>query len=470
MSRVVLVSNRLPISSRRIGGKRVIKRSTGGLVAGLAPVHDERDSLWMGALDSGNYPEALLKEQRLVAIELPKETARRHYEGYSNQVLWPLFHYLVEHVSFEGADFDAYQRVNERFAEAITEIAKPDDTIWVHDYHLMLLPSMLRKSLPKARIGFFLHIPFPSSEVFRILPRNEEILQGLLGADLIGLHTYDYGRHLVSSFRRILGVDFDDGWVRAYDGKCKVGVYPLGVDAAALSKQSRLPAVIKGMELLRKQTQDRKMILCVDRMDYTKGIPLRLRAYRRLLAMEPYWEKARRTLSFGGPSRSNIQSYKDLKGKSIVQLGEINGAFGEDGIVPIDYMYRSVSPEKLAALYYLADILWVTPLRDGMNLVAKEYVGHRCDASGVVVLSEFAGAASEMGEALQYNPWDIDGTARTLQQALHMEPKEAAPRMDALRKRIHANDVNHWANRFLNGLPRRLCASLTRVQRFQRED
>ncbi len=451
MGRLLLVSNRLPVQVRRIGRRVQVSPSAGGLVAGLGPVHRMGDGLWIGTL--GQQPSPALRQElraeRLVDVTLPKEAAARAYEGFSNQVLWPLFHYLIGQVAFDKQDFEAYREVNELFAEAVLAVARPDDSIWIHDYHLMLLPRLLREELPRAHIGFFLHIPFPSSEVFRILPRKSLILDGLLGADLVGVHTYDYARHLVTSFRRVLGIEFDDDLVAQGEDRCRIGVFPLGVDFQAITAAAAQPAVERRLERLRRQVHGRKVILGVDRMDYTKGLPLRLAAFRRLLELHPEWREHAMLMQLVVPSRSNIPSYRELKREFERLVGEINGQFSSGGLAPVHYMYRSVPPDELMAMYRLADVGLVTPVRDGMNLVAKEYVAARLDNTGVLVLSEFAGAASEMGEALQHNPWDTEGTAEILHRALTLERDEAHKRMSALRKRAEVHNVHRWVKRFL---------------------
>ena len=452
MGRLILVSNRLPISVKRVGNQKTIVKSSGGLVAGLGPIHEAGDGLWIGNFDGVKGLDAQLQAQRLVPVSIPKEDAERHYEGYSNQVLWPLCHYLLEHVEFDGPDYAAYARVNERFADAVAAQARPGDMIWVHDYHLMLLPQLLRQRLPGACIGFFLHIPFPSSEVFRILPRKEEILRGLLGANLIGLHTYDYARHLVSTLRRVLAVEFDDDCVIQSDGQCRIGVFPLGVDVAMHQELARAPAVERKVERLRKQMHGRKVILGVDRMDYTKGLPQRFAAFSELLRQQRHWREGAVLVQLAVPSRANIASYQHLKEDIDRRVGEINGTYQTAGTAPVHYLYRSVPADELAALYRLADVALVTPTRDGMNLVAKEYIASRSDDSGVLVLSEFAGAAAEMGEALLVNPYDIEGTAAALDRALNMSPEETRLRMAALRKRVAANTVHHWVARFIKAL------------------
>ncbi|MEL6758796.1 MAG: bifunctional alpha,alpha-trehalose-phosphate synthase (UDP-forming)/trehalose-phosphatase [Myxococcota bacterium] len=453
MSRLLLVSNRLPVALQSTDTGVRLVRSSGGLVAGLGPVHDSRGGQWIGTLglEADTEISEQLREQRLQVVIADPEDIRRHYEGYSNGVLWPLFHYLLETVDYDSEDFAAYQRVNECFADAVAKQYRAGDQIWVHDYQLLLLPRMLRERIPDATIGFFLHIPFPSSEVFRLLPRNDAILRGLLGANLIGVHTYDYGRHLVSSFSRVLGVDFDEDW-SSRESVTRVGVYPLGVDVEAFQERSRKADVQTRVAEIGRDTRDRTLILGVDRMDYTKGLPLRLRAFSEFLTRRPDLARRLSYLQLAVPSRETVQSYIDLKEEVDRLVGSINGRFGAAGHSPINYLYRSVGPDELVAMYRAAGVMWVTPIRDGMNLVAKEYVASRIADDGVLVLSEFAGAAAEMGEALLHNPWDIEGTAEVLERAIEMRSEERARRMRTLRTRVARNDIHRWVNRYLEAL------------------
>lgn len=456
MARLILVSNRLPVSLRRsAGGQPELIQSSGGLVAGLGPVHQSRKGVWIGTLglDEDHRLASMLEQRRLVNVEADPDDLRRHYEGYSNGVLWPLFHYLLENVEYDTEDFAAYERVNGVFAEHVAEHYEPGDHIWVHDYHLLLLPQMLRERLPEAAIGFFLHIPFPSSEVFRLLPRNEAILRGLLGANLIGVHTYDYGRHLVSSFGRVLGVDFDEDWL-SRQSVTRVGVFPLGVDVDALRRRGGSSEVGRRVQELRRETGGRTLILGVDRMDYTKGLPLRLRALEFLLSKRSDLATRLSYLQLSVPSRETVQSYIELKEEVDRLIGSINGRFATAGHSPVHYLYRSVRPDELVAMYLAADVMLVTPIRDGMNLVAKEYVASRNDDDGVLVLSEFAGAAAEMGEALLHNPWDIEGTAAVLEEAIELDQEGQARRMRMLRRRVARNDIHRWVDRYLSALER----------------
>lgn len=456
MSRLIFVSNRLPYTIRRHGSEFTLTRSSGGLVSGIGPIHESQDSLWIGNLggDVEGLRGAELERQRLVPVTLPRDKARRHYEGFSNGVLWPLFHYFLESMEFDPEDFGAYQFVNERFADVVAERARPGDRVWIHDYQLMLLPSMLRQRVPNARIGFFLHIPFPSSEVFRVLPVAEAILKGLLGSDLIGLHTYDYARHLATAYRRILGKQMDHETIDSEEGRTLVRAFPLGIDMERYSELAMSPQVDRRLMNWKRRVRGRKVVLGVDRLDYSKGIPIRLQVYRRLLTTRPHWRRDVMFIQLAVPTRSGIPHYRRLKQDVERRVGEINGEFGELGQVPIHYMYRSIPPEELAALYRLADVAVVTPLRDGMNLVAKEYIASRNDSSGVLVLSEFAGAASELGEALVVNTWDIDGSVRVLDRALQMDPEEQSRRMSALRRRVAGYTAQRWARSYIEALDR----------------
>ncbi len=454
MGRLILVSNRLPFTARRQGGETVLTRSSGGLVAGLGPVHEAKDSLWIGnpGGEIGGLKRDALRKNRIVPVAISRDRARRHYEGFSNGVLWPLFHYFLESVKYDPDDFEAYRDVNRQFAEVVAQHARPGDRIWIHDYHLMLMPTMIRQLRPDVTIGFFLHIPVPSSEVFRVLPVAEIILEGLLGADLIGLHTYDYVRHLTTAYRRFLGRPFDLDSVERDGGRCHVRAYPLGVDAEGFVERAGSPEAERRLSTWRKRVAGRKVLLGVDRLDYSKGIPLRLEAWRRLLSRTPAWRKQAVFLQLAVPSRGTIDQYRHLKAQVEQQVGEINGEFSDMGTMPVHYMHRSVPPDELVALYRLADVAVVTPLRDGMNLVAKEFIASRTDEDGVLVLSEFAGAASELGEALVVNPWDLEGTARALDRALRMDPDERHRRMSSLRGRVLAYDARHWAQSFLDDL------------------
>jgi trehalose 6-phosphate synthase/phosphatase len=448
MRRLLLVSNRLPFTWQEHEGRNRLVPSAGGLVTALGALHAQGESVWVGMIgNSGARSE--LARHRLVNVRVRAATARSYYEGFANGTVWPLFHYLPGTSRFARDEYEAYRDVNQRFADVIAEQARPGDDLWVHDYHLMLLPALLRERLPDARIGFFLHIPFPASDVFRILPVAEEVLRGLLGADVIGLHTYDYARHLATALRRFLGVDVDASGTTRGERPCRLGVFPLGVDADHWASRALSPEVSARVDASRAQASGRKVLLGIDRLDYTKGLLRRLEAYQRLLEREPHWREHSQLIQVVVPSRASVEGYAQLKRELERLVGEINGAFASERNTPVRYLYRAVDPDELTALYRLADVAMVTPLRDGMNLVAKEYVATRIDDSGVLLLSDLAGAAAELGEALIVNPWDVDGTADAIDLALRMDEDEQRHRMQALRRRVGARDSAAWAQGFL---------------------
>jgi len=461
MSRLLLVSNRLPMTVRVDERRHVaVTPSAGGLATGLARPHGEAEGLWIGwpgdvSRLSARQRAGLEKEfeqLRVVPVYLTAAEVHRYYEGFANGALWPLFHYLLDRIRLDRNDWLAYQKVNERFADIIASTARPDDRIWIHDYQLTLLPGLLRQRLPKAKIGFFLHIPFPSSEVFRILPERDAILRGLLGADLVGFHTFAYVRHFATSLLRILGVESDVDRVEHDGRQTRLGVFPMGVDAAAFAEMADASEGGRDMAALRRRADDQKVLLGIDRLDYTKGILQRLRALERLLERESAWRGRLRLIQVAVPSRTRVDAYQRFRREVDETIGRINGAFATADWVPIHYLYRSVPQKTVAGLYRNADIMLVTPLRDGMNLVAKEFVASRTDGDGVLILSEFAGAASDMGEAVIVNPYDIDGMAGAIRMALEMPEAERRSRMAPLRTRVIEHDVHHWVDDFLASL------------------
>jgi trehalose 6-phosphate synthase/phosphatase len=454
MNRLILVSNRLPVTILDDSSGQQVNRSSGGLISGLNPLHQQGDGLWIGypGTDPDKSTRTLLKEMRLETVDVPPSQYSGYYDGFSNSAIWPLFHYLLEYCDFDPTAFEAYKRVNERFAETVLAHAVDGDTIWVHDYHLMLVPSLLREALPGARIGFFLHSPFPASEVMRVMPQREEIMRGLLGADLIGVHTYDYADHLAQSFRRVLGLESRQGVVNFSGRSVQIEAHPLGVDVVSQRKAAFSAEAERFLTQYKRTLGDRQVILGVERLDYTKGIPNKLEAFKSLLDREPRWRESAVMIQVAVPTREVIGSYRDQKSEVERLVGEINGLYGRPGKMPVHYIYNSVSAAELGALYRLADVAFVSPIRDGLNLVAKEYVACRDDGGGVLVLSEFAGAASELGEALRVNPWDIEGTAAQLERALDMGFGERNERMGPMHRRVVENDVHRWVDRFMRSL------------------
>ena len=460
MARLLIVSNRLPITVRRGEGGLSVDQSTGGLATGMEASHAHLGGLWLGwpgdlgALSPRERDEVdgHLARLRLIPVPLTRDEVARYYEGYSSSILWPLFHYSVARLPRDVSGFDAYAAVNRRFADAVADNHQEGDLVWVHDYQLMLVPQLVRERIPGARIGFFLHVPFPSSEMFRLLPQRERILEGLLGADLVGFHTPTYVRHFASSVLRITGAVTDVDRIRWGRREVRVGAFPMGVDAAAFTALASSPEVIALAQAHR--LPGTQLLVGIDRLDYTKGIQRRLLAFRALLRAHPELRERVRLVQVAVPSRENVEAYRELRDEVDALVGRIHGQFATPSWSPIHYLHRALPPGDIAALYLAADALVVTPLRDGMNLVAKEFVAARQDGDGVLVLSEFAGAAAELSEALLVNPYDVERTAEALFRALTMGVEERRTRMAALRERVLARDVHWWARSFLTRLER----------------
>ncbi|MDP2310619.1 MAG: bifunctional alpha,alpha-trehalose-phosphate synthase (UDP-forming)/trehalose-phosphatase [Pseudomonadota bacterium] len=457
-NRVILVSNRLPVRVRASAGRVDLEQTVGGLATGLAGPHRERQGEWVGwpgdvaRLDATQRLELdeSLRARRLVPVQLTAAEVQRYYEGFSNGVLWPLLHSMPTRMPLECRDWDAYVGANERFADVVAERWRPGDLVWVHDYHLLLVPSLLRARLPSARIGVFLHVPFPASDVFRVLPRRAEILRGMLGADLIGFQTFSDQSNFLSAVLRALGVEADVDRLEVGGREVRVGAFPIGVDFAAFDTAGGDEAVDR--DLARSAGSAEALLLGVDRLDYTKGIPRRLLAFERLLERHPRWRKRVRLLQVSVPTREGVGAYRELRRQVDELVGRINGDWSTIGWVPIQQLHRSFDNAQLRALYRRARVMVVSPLRDGMNLVAKEFVASRKDERGVLVLSEFAGAAAELSEALPVNPHDVDAMADVLDAALSMPESEQTARMRAMRERLRATDIDSWSAGFLGAL------------------
>lgn len=460
MSRILIVANRLPATVRVSDDGAVdVVRSVGGVATGLKALHERGGGAWIGW--PGEAPKLRraareelarrFEEQRLVPLKLSEKEVRRFYEGFSNGVLWPLFHSQITRVPLDARDFDAYRAVNLKYAELTARHAAPGDLVWIHDYQLALMPALLRERAPDVKIGFFLHIPFPSSEIFRVLPWRDEILRGMLGADLVGFHTFSYLRHFAGSLLRRLDLGPDIDRVRHQDRDVRLGVFPMGVDAARFAALGADEEVAAQAAAFRRGGSER-ILLAIDRLDYTKGIRRRLLAFGRLLDRRPELRGKVRFIQVAVPSRSKVDEYAKFRREVDEMVGRINGAHSTPESAPVHYLHRAFDEKGLAALYRTADVCVVTPLRDGMNLVAKEFVATRVDDDGVLVLSEFAGAAAELGEALIVNPYDVDGSADALGRALDMPREERRARMSALRARVAAWDVERWSSAFISAL------------------
>jgi trehalose 6-phosphate synthase/phosphatase len=464
--RIVVVSNRLPFTVVQDGERIQFDESVGGVATGLralltssqSGLPHESEYLWVG------WPGSTIKDEvrdevrsRALAefssfpVFLSEQDVENFYQGFCNETIWPLFHYFPTYARFDEAYWEQYRKVNESFSVSLLDAIRPDDTVWIHDYHLMLLPHLLRKSLPKIRIGFFLHIPFPQFEIFRLLPGKwrRGILEGLLGADLIGFHTHDYGEYFVRCVQRILGCAHHIGQLTVGDRLVKVGTFPMGIDFKKFHDAANHADVQKEKEDLQKTLGDSRIILSVDRQDYSKGILHRLQGFEAMLETNPEWLGKVTLIMLVVPSRIGIADYEGMKKRIEELVGKINGRFGTISWTPIIYQYRSLPFQSLAAMYAMSHIALVTPLRDGMNLVAKEYVATRHDKTGVLVLSEMAGASKDLPEAIIINPNNREEIADALKTALEMPREEQIRRNAIMQNRLRRYDVTRWAMDFL---------------------
>ncbi|QLQ37080.1 alpha,alpha-trehalose-phosphate synthase (UDP-forming) [Micromonospora robiginosa] len=455
-SPLVVVANRLPIDdSVAPDGAFEWRRSPGGLVSALHPLLRHTPATWVGwAGGTGPAPELPdVDGVRMRTVALNAEDFRDHYEGFANATLWPLYHDAVEQPEYHRRWWEAYQRVNQRFAEAAAEVAEPGGLVWVQDYHLQLVPGLLRALRPDLRIGFFLHVPFPPPELFMQLPRRSELLRGMLGADLIGFQRAQAAHNFAQLAAKVLGLSATDRRIGVDDRVVRIGAFPVAIDTAEMAALAARPEVADRARRLRQDLgQPEKVILSVDRMDYTKGIEQRLKAYRELLASGDVKVRDTVLVQVAVPSRDRVGQYQILRDRVEHQVGRINGEFGRVGEPAIHYLSQPFDRAELVALYRVADVMAVTPLRDGMNLVAKEYVAARVDGTGALLLSEFAGAAAELEQAYLVNPHDLDGLKQGLLAALRAGPEDVAARMRAMREHLAHNDIHAWAASYLSAL------------------
>jgi alpha,alpha-trehalose-phosphate synthase [UDP-forming] len=458
----VIVANRLPVDRvTEEDGSTSWRRSPGGLVTALEPVMRKSDGAWVGW--TGNADEVLEPfdeaGMRLVPVSMSEVEIRDYYEGFSNGTLWPLYHDVIVPPRFRRAWWESYVRVNRRFAEAAAAQASTGAIVWVQDYQLQLVPGMLRELRADLRIGFFNHIPFPGYEIFAQLPWRRQLVEGLLGADLLGFQRHGDATNFLRASRRAAGLTTKGSTIRVPvsedepDRTVRVATFPISIDSAAFEQVARRPEVkARAAEIREALGQPKILLLGVDRLDYTKGISHRLKAYGEVLAEGRLTSPEAVLVLVASPSRERVEQYRALRDEVEVTVGRINGEYGAVGSAPVHYLHQSYPPEEMAALYLAADVMLVTSLRDGMNLVAKEYVACRYNETGALVLSEFTGAADELGSAFLVNPHDIAGLKDAIIRAARISPAESKRRMRSMRRRVREYDIARWADAFLTSL------------------
>ena len=457
--RLIIIANRLPVKISQSSDRFAFRRSEGGLATGLGSLHADFETHWLGwpglhVEDEKHrtHVTEVLSRHSFHPVFLSQEQIENYYEGYCNNVLWPLCHYFFAYIQYDQKTWQTYREVNHLFFEAALRLIRPGDRVWVQDYQLMLLPGMLRDVMPDLAIGYFHHIPFPSFELFRVLPERAEILRGLLGADLIGFHTYEYMRHFISAANRVLGMECDLDEIRFEDRLVQVNAFPMGIDFKQFYQASTRTPVRALAKTFRQQFGLQKLILSVDRLDYSKGILHRLKGFETAIESQPELREHVSLVILLVPSRTTVPEYAALKKKIDQMIGELNGRFATPNWIPVHYYYRSFSQERLLALYHVADIALVTPLRDGMNLVAKEYVATKRDAPGVLILSERAGAAIELSDALQVNPNSADEVSKAIIESIKMPEEEQRARLQRMQALLARQNVDKWAADFIGAL------------------
>ena len=466
---LVIASNRLPVRFTLSDDQFEVQPSAGGLAAALRVVRG--DAVWIGwpgtVVPEHLQPEATerLEKDNLVPVFISADEEEDFYGRVCNDTLWPLLHYFGDRLRLTPEAWQRYVHVNERFANAILEHSGPDSRVWIHDFHLMLVPAMLRRRAPGLSIGFFLHTPFPSSEVYRLLPAREEVLRGLLGADYVSFQVGDYARHFRSSCLRIIGLDSEPDAIEVAGRRVGIGVDPIGIDTDGFRAVLEDPETARLLEQLEEQYAGRTLILGVERLDYTKGIQQKLLAFERLLEQDPGRAGTTTMLQVLVPSRLESPEYRQLRDEIELIISRINGRFGQPGQTPVEYLHRDLTKPGLVALYRRADVMMVTPLRDGMNLVAHEFVFCQSEPGlpgrwrGSLLLSELAGAAQVLPGATLVNPWNVDGVVERLGTAIELDQPERRKRLETMAKRVEALDCRKWADGFL-----------TRLGRFSHQD
>lgn len=458
-SKTIIVSNRLPVRIVKENEKLTFMPSEGGLATGLGSIYKQGDNIWLGwpgAVLKNKAEETQtkneLKEQNMAPVFLTEEDIELYYEGFSNETLWPNFHYFNQFSEFKQEYWESYKAVNQKFADQILKNANPNDTIWIHDYQLLLLPALIRAKRPNISIGFFLHIPFPSYESFRLLPWRRELLLGMLGADFLGFHTYDDTRHFLSSVSRLAGIGNEHGHINYNNRQIMADALPMGIDYDKYAEVAASPETLEREVRYRTSIGSEKLVLCIDRLDYSKGIPQRLKAFEQLLERYPEYLEKVSILMVVVPSRDQVGKYKELKEEIDLLVGRINGKYSRLSWTPIHYFYRSFPLNALSAFYRMAHVCLVSPMRDGMNLVCKEFIASKLDKKGVLVLSEMAGASKELSDALLVNPNNRHQMVEAIREALEMEEEEQVQRMTVMQNTLKRYNIYNWVDLFMNRL------------------
>jgi len=470
MKRIFMIANRLPMELQEIDAQKQLVTRRDGFASGLKRFYESHDIKWIGraGMDINDVSETekmnfdnQFRSNNCIPIYLDQPLKEAYLEGFCDNTLWPTFNYFSQKAKYDPVNWEAYKHVNQLYSDLISRYIQDGDILWIHDYHLALLPKMIRSRFPNVSVGYFQHIPFPSYEVFRLLPWRLEILEGILGADLIGFHTYDYQRHFMSSVSRLLGQETFFNRIRLDDRILKIDAFPKGIDfelfdsmARTLDEQSesRDSEISRDLKAFHAVNPNRKVVLSIDRLDYTKGIPDRVKAFELFLTNHPEYVDQVSLFLYVFPSRENVEDYQRLKRQLDEIVGRVNGQYGSTSWMPIWYFYKSIEIEESIELYCNADVALITPVRDGMNLISKEYLACRHDNTGVLILSEMAGASKELGESFIVNPNNSEEVAEAIFQALNMPIQEQVNSNSVLRKRLKIYNEERWANDFIAGL------------------
>jgi trehalose 6-phosphate synthase/phosphatase len=459
MPKTIIVSNRLPIKISEEDGKLTYKPSEGGLATGLGSIYKEGDNIWVGwpglAVSKNSQKDEIsknLKSQNMKPVFLSNSEIEDFYEGFSNETLWPNFHYFNQYAVYDEDLWKAYQKVNRKFAKEVEEVVEEGDTLWIHDYQLLLLPQMVRENSPNSTIGFFLHIPFPSFESFRLIPWRRELLNGMLGSDFLGFHTYDDMRHFLSSVNRLAGLGNQNGKITVDNRLAMVDALPMGIDYDKYAESAASPDTLAREVRYRTSIGEVKLILSIDRLDYSKGIPQRLRAFEAFLDRYPDFREKVSFFMVVVPSRDTVPKYKQLKEEIDLLVGRINGKYSRLNWTPVHYFYRSFPLAALSAFYRMSQVALVTPMRDGMNLVCKEYIASRLDKKGVLILSEMAGSSKELSDAILINPNNQEQMIEAMKTALTMPEEDQIQHMETMQASLKRYNIHQWVKIFMERL------------------